>query len=173
MLHVSMSPRHRRAARRLQHPGRTSVDLSVESLLRLLDQCPIWSASRRQRQLPLLPGLLRQAQDRIFVMSGEDALTLPLLSVGPGGDQRDFEPLSRPGQRRGGGVRTRRPRMGKRRHFALLPVHRAFFLSRARRRSRPHSARRPDAARCASTAHASQRGPGADARASHARIRAT
>lgn len=67
-------------------PGRTSVDLSVETLLRVLDACPnVVGLKDASGNVLYCQELLQKAADRILVLSGDDPLTLPLMSVGAEG----------------------------------------------------------------------------------------
>ena len=64
-------------------PGRSSVTLEVETLLRILDLCPTVVALKDASGGAIYcQELLARAKDRITVLSGDDALTLPLMSVG-------------------------------------------------------------------------------------------
>jgi 4-hydroxy-tetrahydrodipicolinate synthase len=67
-------------------PGRSSVNLEVETLLRILDLCPSVVALKDASGGVLYCQELRaRAKDRITVLSGDDPLTLPLMSVGARG----------------------------------------------------------------------------------------
>ena len=64
-------------------PGRSAVSLEVETLLRILDLCPTVVALKdASGGVTYCQELLARAKDRITVLSGDDPLTLPLLSVG-------------------------------------------------------------------------------------------
>lgn len=67
-------------------PGRTAVNLEVETLLRILDLCPsVVALKDASGGVLYCQELLSRAGDRITVLSGDDPLTLPLMSVGARG----------------------------------------------------------------------------------------
>lgn len=67
-------------------PGRTGVNLSAETTLALANECPniigIKEASGNMQQVM---EILRQRPDGFRVISGDDALTLPMLAMGADG----------------------------------------------------------------------------------------
>jgi 4-hydroxy-tetrahydrodipicolinate synthase len=66
--------------------GRTAVDLSVDTLLRILDAAPnVVAIKDASGGVSHCQDLLARASDRILVLSGDDPLTLPLMSVGARG----------------------------------------------------------------------------------------
>lgn len=67
-------------------PGRHIVDLSVDTLLRVLDQCPnVVGIKDASGNVLFCQELLGRAEGRIVDLSGDDPLTLPLLAVGAQG----------------------------------------------------------------------------------------
>jgi 4-hydroxy-tetrahydrodipicolinate synthase len=67
-------------------PARSGVELSVETLLRILDLCPtVVGLKDASGTLTYCQELLSRSGDRITVLSGDDPLTLPMLSVGAKG----------------------------------------------------------------------------------------
>ncbi len=67
-------------------PGRTAVDLSVDTLLRILDACPnVTGLKDASGNVLYCQELLVRAGTRVAVLSGDDALTLPMMSVGAKG----------------------------------------------------------------------------------------
>lgn len=67
-------------------PGRSSVDLSVDTLLRILDACPnVIGLKDASGNVTYCQELVTRAGDRCSVLSGDDALTLPMMSVGAKG----------------------------------------------------------------------------------------
>ncbi len=67
-------------------PGRSAVELSVPSILTLLDRCPnVVGVKDATGNVLACQALLAKAGDRVQVMSGDDALSLPMLSVGASG----------------------------------------------------------------------------------------
>jgi 4-hydroxy-tetrahydrodipicolinate synthase len=67
-------------------PGRSSVHLEIETLLRILDLCPsVVALKDASGGVTYAQELLLRAKDRITVLCGDDPLTLPLMSVGAKG----------------------------------------------------------------------------------------
>ena len=67
-------------------PGRCMVNLAVESVLRILDSCSnVVGLKDATNNVLHCQKLLAKAGDRISVVSGDDGLTLPLMSVGAKG----------------------------------------------------------------------------------------
>ncbi|HVR18703.1 MAG TPA: 4-hydroxy-tetrahydrodipicolinate synthase [Polyangiaceae bacterium] len=67
-------------------PGRSVVELSVDTLLRILDLCPnVVALKDASGNVLYCQDLLTQARDRVTVLSGDDPLTVPLMSVGAKG----------------------------------------------------------------------------------------
>ena len=63
-------------------PSRTGVNLLPQTILRLLE-CPnIQSVKEATGDLAQMAEVVSLCQDKITVLSGDDALTLPLLSIG-------------------------------------------------------------------------------------------
>lgn len=110
-------------------PGRSSVDLSVETLLRILDACPrVVGIKDASGNVLYCQELLARAGDRVAVLSGDDALTLPMMSVGAKGV---ISVTSNLYPRQVGevvaDVLAGRIDAARRKHLALWPVHRAMF----------------------------------------------
>jgi 4-hydroxy-tetrahydrodipicolinate synthase len=110
-------------------PGRSVVELSVESTLTLLDRCPsVVGVKDATGNVLHCQELLRRAGDRVSVMSGDDPLTVPMMSVGARGVISVTSNVM-PGAiaslvraaASGDWARARRE------HLALLPLHRALF----------------------------------------------
>jgi 4-hydroxy-tetrahydrodipicolinate synthase len=110
-------------------PGRTSVTLNVETVLRILDACPnVVAVKDATGNVLHCQDLLQRAGDRVVVMCGDDLLTLPMLSVGASGvvsvtsnllPARVAEVVRLAREGRFDAARVK--------HLALLPVHRALF----------------------------------------------
>jgi len=67
-------------------PGRTAVELGVDTLLRILEACPnVVALKDASGGLIYCQELLQKASDRILVLSGDDPLTLPAISLGSRG----------------------------------------------------------------------------------------
>ncbi len=63
-------------------PGRTGVDLAVDTLARLADVPEIVAIKEATGNVVRAQQILARLGHRITVLSGDDALTLPMLSVG-------------------------------------------------------------------------------------------
>jgi 4-hydroxy-tetrahydrodipicolinate synthase len=111
-------------------PGRSGVELSAESTLQILDSCPnVLGVKDATGNLNYSQELLRVAGDRVALLSGDDPLTLPLMSVGGTGvisvtsnlyPKQVSEYVS--------DALAGRWDAARRKHLALLPVHRALFM---------------------------------------------
>lgn len=67
-------------------PGRSIVDMSVDTLLRVLDACPnVVGIKDASGNSLFVQELMLKARGRIADLSGDDALTLPMMSVGAQG----------------------------------------------------------------------------------------
>lgn len=66
-------------------PGRTGVDLALETLERLSDVPEIVAVKEATGNVLRSQQILARCGDRFAVLSGDDALTLPILSVGGAG----------------------------------------------------------------------------------------
>jgi 4-hydroxy-tetrahydrodipicolinate synthase len=111
-------------------PGRTGVDLGLEATLRILARCPSVVAIKDATGNVLrCQELVRAAGDRVAILSGDDALTVPMMSVGAVGvisvtanvyPKAVAECVADALAGRMADARTR--------HLRLLPVHAAMFL---------------------------------------------
>jgi 4-hydroxy-tetrahydrodipicolinate synthase len=64
-------------------PGRQIVDLSVDTLLRVLDACPnVVGIKDASGNVLFCQELMSKARGRVVDLSGDDPLTLPMLAVG-------------------------------------------------------------------------------------------
>ena len=67
-------------------PHRTGIELSVETVLRILDACPnVVGLKDASGNVHYCQDLLYRAGERVTVLSGDDPLVLPLMSVGAEG----------------------------------------------------------------------------------------
>ncbi len=110
-------------------PGRSGVELSVESLLRVLDICPgVVGVKDATGNVQSCQKLIAKAGNRVVVMSGDDPLTLPMMSVGARGvisvtsNVYPAEVSAVVADAAAGRWDDARSK-----HFALLPVHAAMF----------------------------------------------
>lgn len=111
-------------------PGRCGVELSVESMLRILDLCPnVVGVKDATGNVLWAQELLGRAGDRASVVSGDDVLTLPLMSIGARGIISVTSNLyPRQVSDTVGDVLAGRWSDALRKHRALFPVHRALFV---------------------------------------------
>ncbi len=110
-------------------PGRCVINIEVETILTLLDRCPtLMGVKDATNNVMHCQELLRRAGDRVVVVSGDDGLTLPMMSVGASGV---ISVTSNLFPREVGEVvelmRRGELAAARRKHFALLPVHAACF----------------------------------------------
>lgn len=67
-------------------PGRTSIDLSADTLLRIQRECPNVVATKEATGNVLrAQEIIARSNGKMTVLSGDDALTLPMISVGASG----------------------------------------------------------------------------------------
>jgi 4-hydroxy-tetrahydrodipicolinate synthase len=67
-------------------PGRSIVELSVDTLLRILDACPnVVGIKDASGNVLFCQELMGKARGRIVDLSGDDPLTLPMMAVGAQG----------------------------------------------------------------------------------------
>jgi len=111
-------------------PGRTGVELGVEAFLRILDSSPnVVGVKDATGNVLHCQELLRRAGDRVVVTSGDDPLTLPLMSVGAQGVisvTSNLYPQEVSASVNDALAGRWDEALSK--HRRLLPVHRALFL---------------------------------------------
>jgi 4-hydroxy-tetrahydrodipicolinate synthase len=110
-------------------PGRHIVDLSVDTLLRVLDACPnVVGIKDASGNVLFCQELMSKARGRIVDLSGDDPLTLPLLAVGAKGV---ISVTSNLFPRQVGEVvsdaLSGKWAEAERKNSLLYPLHRAFF----------------------------------------------
>ena len=67
-------------------PGRTTIELTIDTLLRIIEVCPnVVALKDATGGVTYTQELLLRATRSILVLAGDDALTLPLMSVGARG----------------------------------------------------------------------------------------
>lgn len=67
-------------------PSRTACDLSSDTTLRILEACPnVVGVKDASGNVHFCQELMRRVGDRVSVLSGDDSLTVPLMSVGAKG----------------------------------------------------------------------------------------
>lgn len=111
-------------------PSRTSVELSVETLLRILDLCPnVVGLKDASGGVLYTQDLLAKAKDRLSVLSGDDPLTPPLISVGARGVISVTSNVYPKGVVESvDAALAGQLELSLRRHRALYPLHRGLFL---------------------------------------------
>ncbi len=111
-------------------PGRTSIDLSADTLSRILEAAPnVVCTKEATGNVLRAQELVRRHGDRLSVLSGDDALTLPMIACGAKGV------ISVASNVLPGAV-ARATRLAlegdlaaaRKEHQALLPVYEAMFL---------------------------------------------
>jgi 4-hydroxy-tetrahydrodipicolinate synthase len=111
-------------------PGRTGVDLQPDALARIVEAAPNVVATKESTGNVLrAQELVRRFGDRLSVMCGDDALTLPMMAVGARGVisvtsnllPKDVSRLVRLAE-------DGRFAEARALHLSLLPVHEAMFL---------------------------------------------
>jgi 4-hydroxy-tetrahydrodipicolinate synthase len=110
-------------------PGRSVVNLEVETLLRILDLCPtVVGLKDASGGVIYCQELLGRTKDRITVLCGDDPLTLPLISVGAVGViSVTSNVLPRAVAEVVEEARAGRFERARERHAALFPLHRELF----------------------------------------------
>lgn len=110
-------------------PGRTAVDLLVDTAMRALDACKnVVALKDASGNVIYCQDLLARAGDRVTVMCGDDALTVPMMSVGAKGvisvasniypaEVQEVTDLMLAGEYK----------QAIAKHGALYPIHRALF----------------------------------------------
>jgi 4-hydroxy-tetrahydrodipicolinate synthase len=111
-------------------PGRSVVDLHVDTTLRLLHDCPnIVGIKDASGNVCYCQDLLRRAGSRVAVMCGDDPLTVPMMSLGARGvisvtsNLYPAEVAACVSDAVSGKWEAAREK-----HLRLFPVHRALFL---------------------------------------------
>lgn len=110
-------------------PGRTGVDLALETLEALCDVPSIVGIKEATGNVIRAQEILARFGDRFSVLSGDDALTLPMLSVGGSGvisvtsNIFPAEVSAVTAAWKAGDVAGAR-----RKHLGLVPVHNAMFV---------------------------------------------
>lgn len=111
-------------------PGRTGVELTVESTLKLLDSCPnVVAIKDATGNVLWCQELLRRAATRVSLLCGDDGLTLPMMVVGAKGViSVTSNLLPREVSDVCADALAGRWEDAKKKHLALLHVHKAMFV---------------------------------------------
>jgi 4-hydroxy-tetrahydrodipicolinate synthase len=110
-------------------PGRSSVMLSVDSTLRILEVCPnVVAVKDATPGLDYALDLIARAEERITLLSGDDPMTLPMLSIGAKGVVSVTSNLYPEAVRKMTEAGLAGDFAGARvLHERLLPIHRVLF----------------------------------------------
>jgi 4-hydroxy-tetrahydrodipicolinate synthase len=110
-------------------PGRTAVDLQVDTLGRILDACPNVVALKDASNGVQYCQAAARFGDRLSILSGDDGLTVPMMSVGALGVVSVTSNLyPREVSTVVDHMLTRRVDVAREAHLKLLPVHNAMFI---------------------------------------------
>ncbi|WP_394825146.1 4-hydroxy-tetrahydrodipicolinate synthase [Pendulispora albinea] len=111
-------------------PGRTGIDLSADTLVRIVEQAPNVLATKEATGHVLrTQELSRRLGARLAILSGDDALTLPMVAVGARGViSVTSNLLPREVARATQLALTGSLSEARAAHLALMPVHEAMFL---------------------------------------------
>lgn len=111
-------------------PGRTNVELSADSTLRLLDACKnVVGVKDATGNVAYCQEVLRRAGDRVTFMSGDDPLTLSMMAVGVKGvisvtsnifPKQVSQVVT--------DVEAGNWEAARKKHLALYPVHKVLFI---------------------------------------------
>jgi 4-hydroxy-tetrahydrodipicolinate synthase len=110
-------------------PGRTIVDLSVDTFVRILDACPnVVGIKDASGNAFFVQELMVKARGRAVDLSGDDPLTLPMMSVGAQGVISVTSNLfPRQMSELVADALAGKWAEAERKSSALYPLHRAFF----------------------------------------------
>lgn len=111
-------------------PGRTGVDLSADALVRICETSKnVVACKEATGNVLRCQELARRLGDRLQILSGDDALTLPMISVGARGVISVTSNLLPTEVTDATNAALENDRdTAKKLHFALLPVHEAMFV---------------------------------------------
>jgi 4-hydroxy-tetrahydrodipicolinate synthase len=110
-------------------PGRTSVMLSVDTTLKILDECPqVVAIKDATGGLTYCQELIAKIGDRAAVLCGDDGLVVPMMSVGVRGVVSvTSNVFPREVLRVVDAMEKGDLPLARREHLRLLPVHQALF----------------------------------------------
>jgi 4-hydroxy-tetrahydrodipicolinate synthase len=110
-------------------PGRTAVDLQVDTLARILDACPNVVALKDASNGVQYCQNAAKFGERLQILCGDDSLTVPMMSVGAVGVVSVTSNLyPREVTAVVDGMLSGRVKDAEREHLCLLPVHGAMFV---------------------------------------------
>ncbi len=111
-------------------PGRSAVDLCTDSLSEILRDCPnVVGIKDATGNVLRCQEVKRRFGDRVTVMSGDDGLTVPMMSVGAAGViSVTSNVLPKAVAEVVAAVEAGDFAEARKRHLSLLPVHAAMFV---------------------------------------------
>ncbi len=111
-------------------PGRTSVDLSADALVHICEKAKnVVACKEATGNVLRAQELGRRLGDRLTILCGDDALTLPMTSVGAKGViSVTSNLLPREVTDATTAALDEKIELARKLHFALLPVHEAMFV---------------------------------------------
>ena len=111
-------------------PARTGIDLSADTLVRIVEEAPNVVATKEATGHVLrTQELSRRLGSRLSILSGDDALTLPLIAVGARGIiSVTSNLLPREVVRATNLALSGELAQARAAHLALLPVHESMFI---------------------------------------------
>ncbi|MEO7113436.1 MAG: 4-hydroxy-tetrahydrodipicolinate synthase [Polyangiaceae bacterium] len=111
-------------------PSRTGIDLSADALVHICEKAKnVVACKEATGNVLRAQELGRRLGDRLTILSGDDALTLPMISVGAKGViSVTSNLLPREVTEATKAALDERYELARKLHFALLPVHEAMFV---------------------------------------------
>lgn len=111
-------------------PGRTGIDLSADALVRICEKSKnVLACKEATGNVLRAQELSRRLGDRLTILCGDDALTLPMISVGAKGViSVTSNLLPRDVADATNAALDEKMELARKLHFALLPVHEAMFV---------------------------------------------
>jgi 4-hydroxy-tetrahydrodipicolinate synthase len=112
-------------------PGRTVARVNVDTICRVCDHCPnVVALKDASNNVHDTQALRRRLGDRLDILSGDDALTVPLISVGARGVISVTSNVVPAAVRRVVDLALEGDfRAAARAHLDLLPLHEAMFCA--------------------------------------------
>jgi 4-hydroxy-tetrahydrodipicolinate synthase len=110
-------------------PGRTSVTISAETTARLAEIPNIVGTKEATHSMDLASDIRRLCGEEFCILSGDDSLTLPIMSLGGAGVISVASNVA-PGavSRMAGALLSGDWERGRELHYELLPLFRALFI---------------------------------------------
>jgi 4-hydroxy-tetrahydrodipicolinate synthase len=111
-------------------PSRTSLDLSADAVVQICDKAKnVLAIKEATGNVLRAQELARRLGDRLTILCGDDALTLPMISVGAKGViSVTSNLLPREVSEATKAALDEKHELARKLHFALLPVHEVMFV---------------------------------------------